>query len=599
MRWEEASKYADFIRKHGIQQFLHLYKRLKDRRNDTFLWGDEVEYMVCKVDAEGKKIRLKLNAHEKLEALQKLNEEERDVCGRPLSNFIPEYGGYMLEATPGGPYGCTRDHYRAVEGNMKFRRELVEKVLTADERIFSLTAFPMMGVEDFTSPHFPPKGPIAESEFLPDQLINPHTRFGTLTRNIRERRGSNVNILAPLFKDEHTDMEEGDTPGHVKLDAMGFGMGCGCVQVTFQCCNIHEARMLYDQLAVLCPVLMAVSNATPILRGHLVDTDCRWYVISGSVDDRTEEERGLKPLEHSRFAIPKSRYASISRYISTSEDLKEEYNDIDVVFDKEIYEELVENDVDKVLAKHIAHLFIRDPLVIYSGKLELNDEERTDHFENIQSTNWQSVRFKPPPPNSSIGWRVEFRVLEAQLTDFENAAFAVFVVLLTRVIAAFHLNFYMPLSEVDTNMHKAQMRDAVLGQTFLMRKDPLQDSEAEYAQMTADEVLNGKEDGYIGLIPLVNSFLDTTNLDAETRVVIDRYLSFIGDRASGKLKTTAAWMRDFVRSHPEYKHDSVVTHSIAYDLLTRCDDITHGRVSEPSLLGDYVGMASTSDAKTF
>ena len=33
------------------------------------------------------------------------------------------------------------------------------------------------------------------------------------------------------------------------------------------------------------------------------------------------------------------------------------------------------------------------------------------HLQNIQSTNWQSMRFKPPPPNSKIGWRVEFRPL--------------------------------------------------------------------------------------------------------------------------------------------------------------------------------------------
>lgn len=68
--------------------------------------------------------------------------------------------------------------------------------------------------------------------------------------------------------------------------------------------------------------------------------------------------------------------------------------------------------------------------------------------QNIQSTNWQTLRFKPPPPNSSIGWRVEFRSMEVQLTDFENAAFAVFVVLLSRAILYFNLNFYVPISKV-------------------------------------------------------------------------------------------------------------------------------------------------------
>ncbi len=42
LSWEETKKYAQFIREHGIEQFINLYKRLKDRRNDCLKWGDEV-----------------------------------------------------------------------------------------------------------------------------------------------------------------------------------------------------------------------------------------------------------------------------------------------------------------------------------------------------------------------------------------------------------------------------------------------------------------------------------------------------------------------------------------------------------------------------
>lgn len=38
--------------------------------------------------------------------------------------------------------------------------------------------------------------------------------------------------------------------------------------------------------------------------------------------------------------------------------------------------------------------------------------------------------------------------MEVQLTDFENAAFSVFIVLLTRAIITFGLNFYIPISKV-------------------------------------------------------------------------------------------------------------------------------------------------------
>ena len=51
--------------------------------------------------------------------------------------------------------------------------------------------------------------------------------------------------------------------------------------------------------------------------------------------------------------------------------------------------------------------------------------------------------------------------METQATDAENAAFVVFVVLVTRVILAFDLNLYIPLSKVDENLKRAHVRDAV------------------------------------------------------------------------------------------------------------------------------------------
>lgn len=61
----------------------------------------------------------------------------------------------------------------------------------------------------------------------------------------------------------------------------------------------------------------------------------------------------------------------------------------------------------------------------------------------------------------SLTRRTEFRPMEVQPTDAENAAFVVFVVLVTRVILAFDLNLYIPLSKVDENMRRAHMRDGV------------------------------------------------------------------------------------------------------------------------------------------
>lgn len=43
-------------------------------------------------------------------------------------------------------------------------------------------------------------------------------------------------------------------------------------------------------------------------------------------------------------------------------------------------------------------------------------------------------------------------------------------------------------------------------------------------------------------------------------------------------------MRQFVQSHPAYKHDSVISQEINYDLVRAVDDIERGTRSEPTLL---------------
>lgn len=141
------------------------------------------------------------------------------------------------------------------------------------------------------------------------------------------------------------------------------------------------------------------------------------------------------------------------------------------MYDKDVYQKLIENGVDSLLSKHFAHLFIRDPLVIYSDKIEIDDEKNTDHFENIQSTNWQTVRFKPPPPSSSIGWRVELRPMEVQLTDFQNSAFVVFSAILVKAIQDLKLNFYIPITKVDENLKTAHKRASVINDKFYFRKN--------------------------------------------------------------------------------------------------------------------------------
>ncbi|KAJ1940276.1 glutamate--cysteine ligase, partial [Linderina macrospora] len=373
------------------------------------------------------------------------------------------------------------------------RREIAQSSLKDNELLLTIGSYPELGSGDFLEPPHKANGTFSRSLFLPDEVINPHPRFRTLAANIRERRGAKVAINMPIFHDTNTpkpfidptipyerDLFPGDReakdgaalPDHIYMDAMGFGMGCCCLQITMQAPNVNQARRLYDQLAVVGAVMMTLSASSPIFRGYLADIDCRWNVIAAAVDDRTREERGEIPLAKDRFVIPKSRYGTIDTFLGSDDGhFRSEYNDLDLVYDHDIYKYLLAQGIDDLMARHIAHLFIRDPLVIFEELLEQDDSVSADHFENIQSTNWQNVRFKPPPPNSPIGWRVEFRPLEIQLTDYENAAFSVFMILLARALLAYDINFYIPVTRMDINMQRAHSRDAVLNKKFYFRRN--------------------------------------------------------------------------------------------------------------------------------
>jgi glutamate--cysteine ligase catalytic subunit len=622
LTWEEAKAIAAYIKAHGIEQFVNVFNAKKHNNKQKLLWGDEIEYLLVAMDHANKRVRLSLTGHDVLPPLQ---QAEHDDPEHAPSLWRPEYGSFMIEGTPGQPYdGDPLVFIRQVEANMTERRRVAESRLPADTHALTLVNFPLMGLGEFTLPPAAPNGPVATSLFTPDDVINHHRRFSTLTRNIRERRGSRVDIRVPLFRDVHTvaypvhpDKRDSEVAGHqsphwpepysIYMDSMAFGMGMCCLQVTFQSCNIDEARFFYDQLAVVAPIFLALSANAPIYRGFLADQDVRWRVIAASVDDRTPTER----TPHTARAtpspdvpyLPKSRYDSVSQYIGNTPSYQARYNDLDPPIDAASYERLRAAGVDEKLARHLAHYFTRDPLVMYHDRIKLDDTQATDHFENIQSTNWQTVRFKPPPPNSPIGWRVEFRPLEVQMTDFENAAFATVIVLLTRVLMAFDLNLYVPMSLVDENMRRAHARDAVNSQRFWFRTRCTRGScssttSTDWTEMTVNQILNGHNDldnsnpdnlrcdpARPGLLTLISVYLDTIGVVGEERAAIDRYLTLIRHRAAGTLINGAEWQRRFVQSHPAYKRDSVVTQEIAYDLCVAADRLAHNQLDAPELLG--------------
>lgn len=141
LTWEETKKLAQHVREHGIIQFINLYKRLRDRQGDVLKWGDEVEYIIVKFLDDKKETKVSLRADE---LLQILNEKEQANPDGVKSLWRPEYGAYMIEGTPGKPYGGLLAHFNIVEANMKNRREEVSNLLKFDEAVMTITSFPRL-----------------------------------------------------------------------------------------------------------------------------------------------------------------------------------------------------------------------------------------------------------------------------------------------------------------------------------------------------------------------------------------------------------------------------------------------------------------------
>nr|KAF6362862.1 glutamate-cysteine ligase catalytic subunit [Pipistrellus kuhlii] len=168
-------------------------------------------------------------------------------------------------------------------------------------------------------------------------------------------------------------------------------------------------------------------------------------------------------------------------------------------------------------------------------------------------------------------------------------------------------------------MKVAQKRDAVLQGMFYFRKDICKaggnavvdgygkaqqstelatEEHEEYALMSIDTIINGKEGVFPGLIPILNCYLENMEVDVDTRCSILNYLKLIKKRASGELMTIAKWMREFIANHPDYKQDSVITDQINYSLILKCNQIANELCECPELLGPAFKRVKYSGSKT-
>jgi len=278
------------------------------------------------------------------------------------------------------------------------------------------------------------------------------------------------------------------------------------------------------------------------------------------MDDRTDEEKD----ENSSRYIYKSRYGPVYSYISSHEYIQDFHNDYPKMpIDKKIYKTLIENDFSDRLATHFSNLLIRDPLVIFDEKLNLQEKD-VSHFENFNSTNWNSLRFKPPrDQDNDTCFKVEIRPCELQLTPFENSAIMTFCLILSKLILKKDVNFIIPITKVDKNFDRAHNANAFENELFYFRVDAFKNYNKEsklyendylkhgnpldenyfdknlnlenVIEMTLEEIFCGSEKlEYEGLLNVMNDFVNENISDEKLIKIIKLHLNFIKNRVKGK-----------------------------------------------------------------
>jgi glutamate--cysteine ligase catalytic subunit len=500
-----------------------------------------VECQIVSFDHNARKATLSLKQEETLEKLPK------------NGMYHPEFAKYMIETTPLKPFNSSIKSLLEVEGDLRGRRQKINESLSSHERLLTLSVFPMLGTEPLTDPNVPEQPSLNIDGVISDGP------YSLAKDNIQARSNHEPDIRVPTFRDTHTKL-----PKHLHLNHILFGPGgCG-LQATFQCNNLRDARVLHDQLVVLGPIFLALTAATPVYQGVLVDTDVRWNQTASAVDDRAEDE----------LSQVAERWSTAPMFLREGEDVTGVDDKLHPAMRRRVKQDtefLQEQGMDPVMASYFAHLHLRDPLYL-SAKAGKHEEVTPDAVhKSICASVWSHVRLKlPEPDDSTMGWRVEFRPMEVQLTDSANAAVLIFLDLVRQVLSSegngSPLQLWMPLDLVKENMDRAHARNAVTEQKFWF---PL---EGKLVEMTLDQIVHGDESlGFDqGLMRLVEGLLKDITPDAggDSKAELQSYLDLTSCRVRGEEPTPAQWMRRFIVEHADYKKNSVVPDSTCYDMLT-------------------------------
>lgn len=451
-------------------------------------WGDEIEYTMVDKNLEPLIITK--------EIITKIN---------PIDSYwMPEYGAWMVEGIPKIPY----TNILNVEKNMIDRRKLIENLLSNNQCVYTLSTLPFLGADkDDDSIN----NLYSQSNYVSDNLIFPAERFRSLTKNIRDRRGKKVEINLSSNNNKFS------------LDAMAFGMGCCSLQITLQAKNRYHSLQLHDALSLIGPIFLSLSCSTPIINGKLIDTDGRWSIISQSTDDRMDGE------------IRDPRFSNIPLFLLNN---GFQWNNKVFTKDESIYNTLRKLDIPESLCLLFSYSLNLPPLLMFQSHLEEN-EYQSNTLNSYLNTFWKSVRLKLPYNDlpSDMGWRVEFRTMDLQLTDFENAAFAVSSMLVAKALVWANIFPYSFLMDIDNDYDLAVKKNSCLKEKFSWNN----------TKKTICQIFDGDDEDE-GLLSICNRYLDSNSISIDEKNLYKLYLDYVYQISCGNIPTTATDIRNEIES---------------------------------------------------
>lgn len=195
----------------------------------------------------------------------------------------------------------------------------------------------------------------------------------------------------------------------------------------------------------------------------------------------------------------------------------------------------------------------------------MTESKDRSHFENFNSTNWNSLRFKPPKIEDNDNcFKVEIRPCELQLTPFENSAIMTLCLIYSQMVMKNDVNFIIPITLVDENFQRAHNFNALEKEKFFFRIDGLKNYKREsklvelnfashgnevnkdyfnkesnmalIKELTLKEIFCGSKDHeYEGLFSAMNNFIEINIKNPDVKRTISIHLKFIEERIKGNL----------------------------------------------------------------